>query len=87
MKKILKLPNFKSEDKERDFWAKINLADYFEPSDFTEVKIPKLKSSADKMISIRLPEYLFASLKQKAKKLNMPYQALIKSYLKKSLFG
>ena len=87
MKKVLKIPSFKNEDQEREFWAKIDLSTYFDQQDFTEIKPPKLNSNSDKMISIRLPDYLFVSLKQKAKKLNMPYQALIKSYLKKSLFG
>lgn len=43
MKKILKLPEFKNEDAERDFWAKINLSDYFEPEDFVSVSFPNLK--------------------------------------------
>ena len=34
MKKNLKVPKLKNENRERDFWAKINLADYFESSDF-----------------------------------------------------
>ena len=33
MKKPLKLPKFKTEDEERNFWAKIDLADYFESKD------------------------------------------------------
>lgn len=37
MKKKLILPKFKDEDDERDFWAKIDLTDYYEPSDFVRV--------------------------------------------------
>ena len=33
MLKKLKLPKFKNEDEERDFWAKIDLSEYYEPSD------------------------------------------------------
>jgi len=46
MKKILNLPAFKNEDEERDFWAKINLADYYEPSDFQPVSFPNLKPTS-----------------------------------------
>lgn len=43
MKKPLKIPHFSNEDKERNFWADINLADYFEPSDAASVSFPNLK--------------------------------------------
>lgn len=39
----LKLPRFKTEDQERDFWSKIKLTDYFEQADFEPVSFPKLK--------------------------------------------
>ena len=80
MKKPLKLPKFKNEDDERVFWEKINLADYYEPSDAQPVVFPNLKPST-KPISIRLPEYLIYRIKQEANKVNMPYQALIKETL------
>jgi hypothetical protein len=34
MKKPLNLPKFNNEDEERDFWDKIDISEYFEPSDF-----------------------------------------------------
>ena len=80
MKKPLKLPKFRNEDQERNFWAKINLADYFEPSDFVPVSFPNLKPTS-RSISIRLPEYLLNRLKEKANEINIPYQSLIKTYL------
>ena len=86
MKKPLKLPKFKNEDEEREFWAKINLADYFEPSDFVSVSFPNLKPTS-RSISIRLPEYLLNRIKEKANEINVPYQSLIKGYLKKAVFG
>ncbi|MBU1085122.1 BrnA antitoxin family protein, partial [Patescibacteria group bacterium] len=52
MKKPLKLPKFKNEDKERNFWAKIDLTDYFESSDFHRVSFPNLKPTT-RSISIR----------------------------------
>lgn len=86
MKKPLKLPRFKNEDQEREFWAKIDLADYFEPSDFEPVSFPNLKPTS-RAISIRLPEYLIDRLKEQANEINVPYQSLIKGYLKQAVFG
>ena len=85
MKKQLKLPKFRNEDEERDFWAKINLTDYFEPSDFERVSFPNLKPTS-RSISIRLPEYLINRLKERANEIDIPYQSLIKTYLRKALF-
>jgi predicted DNA binding CopG/RHH family protein len=84
MKKPLKLPNFKNEDEERDFWDKIKLEEYFEPSDFVRVSFPNLKPTT-KPISIRLPEHLINRLKEKANEIDIPYQALIKQYIAKGL--
>ena len=80
MKKKLVLPKFKNEDEERDFWADINLADYFEPSDFQPVSFPNLKPTSHP-VSIRIPDFLLNRIKEKANELNVPYQSLIKSSL------
>lgn len=86
MKKPLILPKFKNEDEERDFWSKIDLTDYYEPSDAVRVSFPNLKPTT-RAISIRLPEYLIDRLKEKANEINVPYQSLIKGYLKQAVFG
>jgi len=80
MKKKLKLPNFKNEDQERDYWAKLDLSEHFEPNDFEPVFFADLKPTS-RSISIRLPNYLLANLKQKANAINVPYQSLIKQAL------
>lgn len=85
MKKLLKLPNFKNEDEERDFWAKINLADYYEPSDFEPVSFPNLKPTS-RPISLRIPEYIIDRVKEKANAINIPYQSLMKQYIEKGVF-
>lgn len=86
MKKLLKLPKFKNEDDERDFWSKLDLSEYFEPSDFVPVSFPNLKPTT-RSISIRIPEWLIDRLKERANEINIPYQSLMKSYLKQGLFG
>lgn len=84
MKKKLVLPKFKNEDDERDFWAKIDLADYFDENDLEEVSFPNLKPTT-RSISIRIPEYLLNHLKERANSLMIPYQSLIKTYIQKGL--
>ncbi|MCL4393116.1 BrnA antitoxin family protein [Patescibacteria group bacterium] len=86
MKKELKIPKFKNEDKERNFWSKIDLSEYFEPEDFTKVSFPNLKPTS-RSISIRIPEYLLNRVKEKANELNIPYQSLIKEYIQKGTFN
>ena len=45
MKKDLKIPKFKNEDEEREFWAKVDLTDYLEVADFQPVVMPNLELS------------------------------------------
>ncbi len=80
MKKELKLPKFKDEEEEFEFWANLDLTEYYEPSDFVPAVFPNLKPST-KAISIRLPDHLLARLKEKANSQDVPYQSLIKVYL------
>ncbi|PIR47060.1 MAG: hypothetical protein COV07_00960 [Candidatus Vogelbacteria bacterium CG10_big_fil_rev_8_21_14_0_10_45_14] len=74
------MPKFKSEDAERNFWAKINLADYFVPEDFSMVSFPNLKPTS-RPISLRLPDPIISRVKEKANRLNVPYQSLMKQYI------
>ena len=80
MKKELKLPKFKNEDEEFKFWSSIDLSEYYEPSDLVPVSFPNLKPTS-RPISIRLPEYLINSVKEKANSMDVPYQSLIKQYI------
>ncbi len=77
MKKPLKVPAFADEDEEREFWANINLADYYEPSDAQPVSFHNLKPTSH-AVSIRFPEYVLDDVKAKANAMGVPYQALIK---------
>lgn len=86
MKKQLKIPKFKNEDEEREFWWKLDLSEYFEPSDFERVSFPNLKPTS-RSISIRIPEYIINRVKEKANEINIPYQSLIKQYIKKGVFS
>ena len=80
MKKELKVPKFKNEDKERDFWSKIDLSEYFKKEDFEKVSFPNLKPTT-RSISLRLPEFMIIRAKEKANEMNVPYQSLMKKYI------
>ena len=84
MKKPIKLPKFKNEDEERDFWGKLDLSEYYEPSDLEPVSFPNLKPTT-RPISIRIPVYLINRVKEKANSLNIPYQSLIKQYISRGV--
>ncbi len=85
MKKMNKrIPKFKNEDEEREFWATHSPLDYFDAKNFKRGSFPKLKPSL-KSISIRLPEDMLAELKTLANKKDVPYQSLAKIYLARQI--
>lgn len=56
--------------------------EYLEPSDMERVSFPNLKPTS-RSISIRIPEYLLNRVKEKANEINIPYQSLIKEYIRR----
>ena len=85
MKKELILPKFNDEDEERDFWATIDISEYADASDFKRITFPNLKPTTQP-ITIRLPKYLIARVKEQANQIAMPYQVLMKQYIAKGAF-
>jgi len=79
-----KLPDFKSEDEEREFWATHSPLDFFDAKNFKKASFPTLKPSI-KSISIRLPVDLLAELKILANKKDVPYQSLAKIFLARQI--
>ena len=80
MKSKLKIPKFPTEDQEREYWAKMDLTQYFNSEDWEAVSFPNLTPTS-RPISLRLPEAMFLRLKEKANDLSIPYQSLIKKYI------
>ena len=82
MKKVKKkkIPKFRDEDEERDFWASHDSTEYIDWSEARNVTMPKLKPTL-KTISIRLPEIMIEELKLLANKRDVPYQSLVKIFL------
>lgn len=80
MSKLKKMPEFKNEAEEREFWEVHDSSDYLDWSQAKSVSFSKLKPST-KTISLRLPETLLDRIKIEANKRDMPYQSLIKAWL------
>jgi predicted DNA binding CopG/RHH family protein len=80
MKNQKKIPKFKTEQEERDFWSTHDSTDFIDWTQAQKVTFPNLKPS-NKTINLRLPEYLLNTIKHEANKRDMPYQSLIKSKL------
>ena len=85
MAKDLKdIPTFNSEAEEREFWAKQDSTEYIDWDRAEAVVLPKLKPST-KTISLRLPESMLNELRVIANKRDVPYQSLIKIFLKERI--
>jgi predicted DNA binding CopG/RHH family protein len=77
---LKKMPKFKNEKEERDFWSDHDATDYVDFSDAREALFPNLKPTT-RTISVRLPETLIDKLKTLANKRDVPYQSLLKVLL------
>lgn len=90
MKKKIRLkpiPEFKSEDEEREFWHTHDSTDYIDYSKANRVTIsfdPSVEEPV-KLISIRIPRDMLNKLKVMAVKRDVPYQSLIKMILAEKL--
>ena len=81
MSKNKNIPKFKNEDEEREFRAKADSSKYIDWKKAEKVIFSKLKPST-KTISLRLPEFILDEIKMIANKRDVPYQSLIKIFLK-----
>ena len=80
MRKLRRLPKFKNEKEEFEFWSTHDSTGYVDYSKAKRVLFPNLKPST-RTISIRLPESLITHIKVLANKRDIPYQSLLKMYL------
>ena len=84
MKKLKEIPKFKNEQDERKFWKNKDSTDYIDWDKSEPVSFPKLKPSL-KTISLRMPEFMLNELRAIAHKRDVPYQSLIKIFLKERI--
>ena len=75
-----KIPKFKNEDEEREFWAAHDSTEFVNWKEAKRVVLSNLKPSI-KTISLRLPESMLEELKLLANKRDVPYQSLLKVFL------
>ena len=83
-KPLKKVPKFQTEAQERRFWESHDSAEYVNWSQAERVRLPNLKPSTQ-TISLRLPTPLLERIKIEANKRDVPYQSLIKVWLKEKV--
>jgi len=79
-----KIPDFKNEDDERQFWATADSTEYVDWGAAKRRKLPNLKPSL-RTISLRLPVSMIEDLKVLANRRDVPYQSLLKVFLAERL--
>jgi predicted DNA binding CopG/RHH family protein len=77
-------PEFKNEQEERAFWLSHDSSEYIDWEKAGRAIFPDLKPSM-KTISLRLPEPMLNRLKVLANERDVPYQSLMKIFLKERI--
>ena len=79
-----KIPEFGSEQEEREFWETHDSTEYLDWTQAKRVAFPNLKPTTQS-ISLRLPVSLLEGIKSAANSKDVPYQSLIKIWLHEKL--
>jgi predicted DNA binding CopG/RHH family protein len=80
VKKRKKIPTFKDEAAEREFWSREDSTQYVEWSRARTIRLVDLKPTL-RRISLRLPEAMLAQLKALASERGVTYQSLLRVFL------
>ena len=80
-KKLKDIPVFQNESEEREFWAKEDSTDFIDWETGEASVLPNLKPTT-RTISLRLSESMLNQIPLIANQRDMPYQSLIKMFLK-----
>ncbi len=80
-KKLKDIPVFKSEDDERLFWATQDSTDFIDWETGEATVLPNLKPTT-RTISLRMSESMLNQIRLIANQRDVPYQSLIKIFLK-----
>jgi predicted DNA binding CopG/RHH family protein len=83
-KKLREIPVFKDEDEEREFWAKHDSTDHVNWDAGKTVVMANLKPTT-RTISLRLSGSMLDRIRLAANKRDVPYQSLIKIFLKERI--
>ena len=79
-----RIPEFKNEDEERNFWDGADSTQYLDWSSAKRTKLVRLKPTL-RTISLRLPVSMIEDLKILANQRDVPYQSLLKVFLAERL--
>jgi predicted DNA binding CopG/RHH family protein len=82
VRRVKKIPKFRSEKEEADFWATHDSADYL--SETKEVKV-KFTRSQKKLVSLRLDENTIDKLKKIAESKGIGYLELVRMWVLENL--
>ena len=80
-KKLKDIPIFKNDDEERKFWAKQDSTDFIDWEKGEVSVLPNVKPTT-RMISLRISESMLNQIRLIANQRDVPYQSLIKMFLK-----
>ncbi|MGI8849541.1 MAG: BrnA antitoxin family protein [Pyrinomonadaceae bacterium] len=80
-KKLKDIPIFKSENEEREFWANEDSNDFINWGNGEISVLPNLKPTTQ-TISLRMSESMLNQIRLIANQRDVPYQSLIKMFLK-----
>lgn len=80
MKKLKKVPKFKTEKEESLFWQNVDSTEYVDWDKAEKWIFPNLKLTSVP-ITIRIPESLLNRVKVKAHQKDIPYQTLMKQFI------
>jgi predicted DNA binding CopG/RHH family protein len=78
------IPEFQNEDEEREFWAEQDSSEILDWKQAQRAIFPNLKPTL-KSISLRLPESMIDELRQLMNERDVPYQSLIKHFLRERI--
>jgi len=90
---VAKIPKFKSEKEEAEFWDSRSSADVWDELEEADIKpTPELKASIKersqsrlKMVSLRLREEQIQAVKAIAAEKDIPYQTLLRSWISQAI--
>ena len=80
-KKLKDTPTFQNEDEERKFWAKKDSTDFID-WEAGEVSVLQNLKPTTRTISLRMSESMLNQIRLIANQRDVPYQSLIKMFLK-----
>jgi predicted DNA binding CopG/RHH family protein len=76
-----RIPTFRNEDKEREFWSNADSTEFLDWDKSEVTTFSDLKPTT-RAISLRIPETMLEQIRRIANKRDVPYQSLIKMFLK-----